>query len=598
MKKSYILLLTLLISSLSYGQLVINEIDSDQTGSDTEEFLELKWTPNTSLTGYIVVFFNGSNDLSYATIDLTGKTTDANGFFILANEGLAVGPDVVLPAGSSGFIQNGADAVAIYQTAAATFPDGTAPSMTNLIDALVYGTNDSDDADLLTALGESIQYDEDANGAKDTESIQRKMDGTYETKAPTFRASNDTAVCALSLTSTTATCDAFTAGTDTYNVDIVFTGGGSSTYTVTSTSGSVGGDNPTTLTDGTITITGISEGTDITVTVADGALCDLMTSVTSPSCIPSNSLPLYEGFNYTVGTNLGDQPNWRNINSGDEILIGGPGGLTYPGLASSSGTGNHVSFAGIGIDDVLEYTPVTSGTVYASFIFNVTDQSAITDLTDGGYFAGISSSDTAYDTRLWVRPNPDAAGNTFDIGVGNTGAPTVTSGTYTIGTAVFAVMSYDIATGNINAWINPASSSFGAGSAPTATITSVDASPTTSLNKFILRQDSDGETPAILFDELRIGTSWAAVTPTTLSVDEFSSNNFKIYPNPTSLGYVTISSENTLAMSVAVYDVLGKQVLGQTISNNRLNVGSLKSGIYIMRISQDNATITKKLVIK
>lgn len=36
----------------------------------------------------------------------------------------------------------------------------------------------------------------------------------------------------------------------------------------------------------------------------------------------------------------------------------------------------------------------------------------------------------------------------------------------------------------------------------------------------------------------------------------------------------------------------------QTTSNIRLNTGSLKSGIYIMRISQDNPIITKKLVIK
>jgi hypothetical protein len=84
----------------------------------------------------------------------------------------------------------------------------------------------------------------------------------------------------------------------------------------------------------------------------------------------------------------------------------------------------------------------------------------------------------------------------------------------------------------------------------------------------------------------------------TLSLSEFDTKSFGLYPNPTSLGYVNISSNNTTAMSVAVYDVLGKQILKQTVSNNRLNVASLKSGIYILKISQDNATITKKLVIK
>lgn len=83
-----------------------------------------------------------------------------------------------------------------------------------------------------------------------------------------------------------------------------------------------------------------------------------------------------------------------------------------------------------------------------------------------------------------------------------------------------------------------------------------------------------------------------------LSVNSFEQNNFGLYPNPTSLGYVNITSNNTAAMSVAVYDVLGKQVLNQTVGNNRLNVTTLTSGIYILKISQDKSTITKKLVIK
>ena len=89
-----------------------------------------------------------------------------------------------------------------------------------------------------------------------------------------------------------------------------------------------------------------------------------------------------------------------------------------------------------------------------------------------------------------------------------------------------------------------------------------------------------------------------SLTDLTLSLSEFDTTSFGLYPNPTSLGYVNITSNNTVEMSVAVFDVLGKQVLNQTVSNNQLNVATLKSGIYIVKISQDNATITKKLVIK
>ena len=81
----------------------------------TAEFVELYdgGVGNVSLTGYIVVFFNGSddNDGSYLTIDLTGNQTDANGFFVLGNPGVTPASTNVF---QSNTLQNGADAVALY----------------------------------------------------------------------------------------------------------------------------------------------------------------------------------------------------------------------------------------------------------------------------------------------------------------------------------------------------------------------------------------------------------------------------------------------------------------------------------------------------
>lgn len=83
----------------------------------------------------------------------------------------------------------------------------------------------------------------------------------------------------------------------------------------------------------------------------------------------------------------------------------------------------------------------------------------------------------------------------------------------------------------------------------------------------------------------------------TLSNDSFKTIDFSLYPNPTALGYINISSKNQTAMKVGVYDILGKQVISDTVTNNRLDVSKLNTGIYVMKISQDNATVTKKLVI-
>ena len=370
MKKIYFLFFTLIMTGLSFGQ-VINEIDADTPGTDMAEFIELLWTPNTALDGLVVVLYNGSSDTSYAAYDLDGQSTDANGFYILGNTGIISAGDTDM--GADNALQNGADAVALYTGDDTDFPDATPATDANLVDAIVYGTGDADDTDLMMALGETTQWDESLNGANSTESLQLTADGTsYETKPPTFRDNNDSAVCPLSITGTDALCDDFTAGVDTYTVTVDFTGGGAGagTYTITPSSGSVDlslGD-PDVDASGTITIAGIDEGTDFSLTIQDGALCDLMTDVTSPVCEPSLELPLYEGFDYAAGTDLIDDPKWENVSdSFDEVAIAN-GSLSYAGLVDSSG--NHATYQGGGSDPGIQFTPVNSGEVFSSFLFN------------------------------------------------------------------------------------------------------------------------------------------------------------------------------------------------------------------------------------
>lgn len=196
MIKNYLSILFLFISvSFSYGQVVINELDSDTPGIDDKEFVELKSTvPNFSLDGYVLVFFNGNaesastGNKSYLTISLNGLTTDANGLVLIGCNAVSPVPQKIM---GDNLIQNGADAVAIYQGIAANFPDGTLATTTNLIDALAYDTNDADATALMGLLGLSIQINEDENNQGVNQSIQRKPDGTYEVKAPTPGANND-----------------------------------------------------------------------------------------------------------------------------------------------------------------------------------------------------------------------------------------------------------------------------------------------------------------------------------------------------------------------------------------------------------------------
>jgi hypothetical protein len=83
-----------------------------------------------------------------------------------------------------------------------------------------------------------------------------------------------------------------------------------------------------------------------------------------------------------------------------------------------------------------------------------------------------------------------------------------------------------------------------------------------------------------------------------LSNSDFTSTNFSLYPNPVTNGSVTISSNSADAMQVQVYDVLGKMVKSDTLSNNTLDVSNLNTGLYILKITQNQNSVTKKLVIK
>ncbi len=84
----------------------------------------------------------------------------------------------------------------------------------------------------------------------------------------------------------------------------------------------------------------------------------------------------------------------------------------------------------------------------------------------------------------------------------------------------------------------------------------------------------------------------------TLSLGDNSIKGFTMYPNPTNTGSVTITTNTNQNKNVVVFDVLGKQVLSTKLSGNTLNVSSLKSGIYLVQVTEGNTTSTKKLIIK
>jgi hypothetical protein len=63
-------------------------------------------------------------------------------------------------------------------------------------------------------------------------------------------------------------------------------------------------------------------------------------------------------------------------------------------------------------------------------------------------------------------------------------------------------------------------------------------------------------------------------------------------------GKVYISSKNDLEKEIIIFDILGKKVLQLHLSSKELNVADLVPGVYIIKISEENASATRKLIIR
>lgn len=76
--------------------------------------------------------------------------------------------------------------------------------------------------------------------------------------------------------------------------------------------------------------------------------------------------------------------------------------------------------------------------------------------------------------------------------------------------------------------------------------------------------------------------------------------NLNFYPNPVTNGKIYITSKNISSKEITIYDVLGKRILQTNLNVNskEVNISSLNSGVYIIKIKEGEATATRKLIVK
>ncbi len=110
MKWRIAVVLTLVLMVAAHAQLIINEIDYDQPGTDDYEFIELAG-PAGTYNNVVVDLINGNGGSSYTTITLGNITltdeTGGYGFYVIGVSAVT-NVDHTMDPGTYGWIQNGA----------------------------------------------------------------------------------------------------------------------------------------------------------------------------------------------------------------------------------------------------------------------------------------------------------------------------------------------------------------------------------------------------------------------------------------------------------------------------------------------------------
>ncbi|MGB0186398.1 MAG: T9SS type A sorting domain-containing protein [Flavobacteriaceae bacterium] len=551
MKHFYFLLFTFFTLNLSFGQttVFINELHYDDAGADAEEGVEIAGPAGTSLATYTITAYNGNGGASYKTESLSGVIPDLN------NTGYGT---VFFPISG---LQNGA-------------PDGIAlDNNGTLIQFLSYegsfaATNGVASGVTSTDIGVA-----ETSSTADGESLQLTGSGTtYEN----FTWSGPT----------TNTYDAintgqtFGAATPTITIsapsnNAVFSPGTSSVDLGWSTNNLSGSETVDVVVNGTTTNNATSP---FGISTTDG-----QTYSVTVNLVDGGSTVATDNVSFSVGsyTQVNDIAALRAGTEGDFYELSGEVFISYI-VTDNNRNQKYIQdqSGGILIDD-------SAGTL--STVFNIGDGISGLKGELGGY-AGV--------TQFVPTENVASASST-----GNT----ITPQTITVADFILPANA-DLYESQLIRFDN---------------VTFSDTGAFAHNQNYSISQGTDGTTVRVTFnDEDLIGASipsasdyviglaaeyngslqilprYMSDVQGALTTEDYRVFSFEMYPNPTNTGFVTIKSNQMGAVQAQVFDLLGKEVINTTVNNERMDVSNLNAGVYVVKLTQNKNTTTKKLIVQ
>jgi hypothetical protein len=95
---------------------------------------------------------------------------------------------------------------------------------------------------------------------------------------------------------------------------------------------------------------------------------------------------------------------------------------------------------------------------------------------------------------------------------------------------------------------------------------------------------------ALLIDNFKVTKS------ANLSTDNFSQNQFLIYPNPAQSILNIESKTSSVIETLRIYDLFGKLLLEKTQNTDQVTVENLSNGVYIIEVASDGKTYKNKFI--
>ncbi|ULC58884.1 endonuclease [Flaviramulus sp. BrNp1-15] len=215
-------------------------------------------------------------------------------------------------------------------------------------------------------------------------------------------------------------------------------------------------------------------------------------------------------------------------------------------------------------------------------------------------FESIPSNASNYTTRTWTGDDggtwtatdarTDQTLNTKSICIrnGNLTSPTIGGGIGSL--TVTTQLTFSGSAGTFDVLVNGASVGSIPYSGDNTSSTTTTISDINTTGDITLVLDNQSTSNRVRIDDL----SWTCYS--TLSLNETNLNKITVYPNPVNGNTIMVSSNETLEFEI--FNIIGKRIWkGKTI-NKSISVESLKTGVYILKLSNGKQQTTKKLIRK